>query len=189
MKAIYISCGLPLRLLLVSPFACLLAASFILYVAAVFAYGAGALVRYPDSLPVLAGFIAATPSAMFALVAGRIVWQKSSRRLRLDTRGLAWGLVPIVLAIALLLIYALSVGDPAHYKGQFNLFTQQWDPRFEAAAYIWLIVGVSAVIPMGGFGVATKLLYLDAIQTAKLDQPEGYDPVGIMLRTQGPAHR
>jgi hypothetical protein len=157
-----------------------------LAITALGASGAAVEVRYPDAVPVYAGLLAGTPSGLFALGAGYTVWRQTARRVRIDPQGLFWGAVPLLLAIALVLTYATYVGDPEHYKGYFNEFRQEWVPRFKPLPYLALIVGVATFIPMGALGALTKLLYIDAIRPAKLDQPEGFDPIGVMLRTQRP---
>lgn len=177
----YVSPSVSLRLLLLLPVLLLAFAGFVLVIAALGAAGTAWEVRYPDRLPVLAGFLAATPSLLFAAVASVALWRRTGKRVRIERRGLVLGSVPVLLAAVLLLVYAASIDNPEHYKGQFNSFTQQWDPKFHPSAYVVMILGVSTTFPMGALAVLARLLYMDAIAPARLDRPEGFDPVGILL--------
>jgi hypothetical protein len=74
------------------------------------------------------------------------------------------------------------VGDAEHYKGRFDEQTQQWNADFPPGIYLGLTLAVASAIPMGLIGFAVKLLYLDAVEHIGLDQPEGFDPTGLMIR-------
>ena len=172
-----------LRLLLTVPFVLLAGASLVLGVAAFLASGAAEEVRYGDNVPVYAGMLAAAPAAVFGAVAGTSIWTRTFQPFQVRPARLLGGLAAIGLAIAMLLAYALIVGDPEHYKGNFNNVTQQWDPRVPTSgSYLALIAGVATTFPMGALGVIAKLLYLDAIEPAKLDRPQGIDPIGTIMR-------
>ena len=175
------------RILLLAPFIVLVVAGLVLIVAALGAAGAAAEVRYPDNLPVYAGLVAAAPALVFGVVACLIVWARTFGPFEVKPLRLVGGLAAILAAAAMIAAYAFIVGDPEHYKGEFDNLTQQWEPRVPTAgSYLTLVLGVATFFPMGALAVMAKYLYIDAIQQAKLDRPEGFDPIGIMLGTQGP---
>jgi hypothetical protein len=187
MNADYAGSPRNLRVLLLAPFALLIVAAFVLMVAAFSASGAAAEVRYPDNLPVYAGLLAAVPALVFGVVASFLIWTRTFGSFEVKPLRLLIGLVAILAAAAMVFAYTFIVGDPEHYKGEFDVLTQQWEPRVPTAgSYLSLVLGVATFFPMGALAVTAKYLYIDAIQPAKLDRPEGYDPIGIMLRTQGP---
>ena len=166
-----------------APCIVLVLSSLTLVVAALGASGAASIVRYPDNLPVYAGLLAAAPPALFGLVATWAIWLRTFKPFQLRTLRMLLGFPAILAAIVLVFAYAFIVDDPDHYKGQFNNAAQEWDPRVpNPGSYIALIVGVATLFPMGALGVTAKYLYVDGIEGGRLDAPEGYDPIGIMLR-------
>ena len=171
-----------LRLLLSLPFILLVGSSVVLAIAALSASGAAEEVRYPDNLPVFAGLLAATPSAIFGVAAIIMVWNRTAARFQVRATRLLFGLVAIAAAVAMLLAYTVIVGDPGHYKGEFNNVTQEWDPRVPTSgSYVALIAGVSTFFPMGALAFMAKYLYIDAIEPGQLDRPEGRDPIGTIM--------
>jgi hypothetical protein len=171
-----------LRLILLLPFIVLVGSSAVLAIAALLASGAAEEVRYPDNLPVYAGLLAAMPSTIFGLAAITVVWKRTADRFQVRTTRLLFGLIVVASAVAMLLAYAFIVGDPDHYKGDFNNAAQEWDPRVPTAgSYLALIAGVATFFPMGALAFLAKYLYIDAIEPGQLDRPEGRDPIGSIM--------
>ncbi len=171
-----------MRALILLPLVVLLASSLVLAIAGIAASGAASVVRYPDNVPVYAGLFAAVPSMLFGLVALAIVWKRTSRPFAVRVPKVVGGLVGILAVVAMLLAYAVLVGDPDHYKGQFNNATQEWEPSFDTyRQYLAAIFGVATTVPMGVLGIIIKIFYIDSIQVPQLDQPEGLDPIGSIM--------
>ena len=174
-----------MRLGLMAPLAVLLISSLALFVIGLGASGAAEVVRYPDMTPVLGATLASVPAIVFAAWGSLRLWQLTYRPYRIRIRHFGIGVAAIASAIAMIAAYAALVGDPEHYKGEFNPVTQEWDPRVESATtYLFLIFGVATTFPMGVLGAVAKLFYVDAIEPAKLERPEGLDPMGEIMATQ-----
>ena len=171
-----------LRRLLAAPFVLLVATAILLGVRSLFAGGAADELGYPHNLPVAAGLLAAAPAIAFGVFAAAAVWTTTDGAFRIQTPRLWAGLLSIAAGSGLLLAYVFIVGNPEHYKGAFNPVTQQWDPAFDSyGQYLFTVLGVATTFPLGALAVVAKYFYVDSIQPAKLDEPEGIDPIGEIM--------
>jgi hypothetical protein len=173
------------RVLLVLPLAAIAIAAIGLIAVSPSAAGAGREFRYPDNLPVFGGIIFATPSLLFGLITLTKVWRRTSVAVLVAPRRTLLGLLPLSMAIALIAAYALLMGDPDSYRGEFNPVQWRWEPMFPQSTFVQVSIFIAIGYPMGVLGAGVWFLYCQGIAVYGLAEPETPDPIGEIARTGG----
>ena len=91
----------------------------------------------------------------------------------------------MALAVGLLVAYALLIGEPDSYRGEFDPVMERWEPMFSQSNFIYVTVFIAAGYPMGVFGAGVWFLYCRAIEPDGLTLPANPDPIGEIARTGG----
>lgn len=171
-----------LRVALAVPFVAIVLATVVLVVAAVDAWGAAEDVGYPDSAPTLGGLIFAIPTLIAASFFARQVWLRTFQPYRLKPWRLALGLAAVLGGLAVTVSYAFLVGDPDSYHGELDAVTKEWAPNLSLDWFFILTVLMTTFFPMAGVWFLAKTCYLDALEHIGLDEVEGPDAIGQLMR-------
>ncbi len=170
------------RLLIVAPFMATALAALTLAVSAVAASGAAEEFGYPDWAPTAGGLLFAVPTFCAAAFYARAVWLRTYGPFRLRFLRLAPGTAAVLGGFVLTAAYAVVVGDPDTYRGEFDRNTGEWNPMYSLESFLGLTLLVATVFPMAGVWFFAKVAYLDAIEPLGLEEVEGPDPMGQMIR-------
>ena len=167
------------NLLLAAPIACGLAASA-LVVASAAAWGAAESVGYPGWAPTAGGLILALPLMAVALRAYRAMSRETAIDYNVNRTKLLLGSAVFVLATAVLIAYAVTIGRASSYEGDFNQLTGKYDALFNLESFLIASLIATAMITVA-LHVASEKLYLAAIDHQR-GSVEGRDPLGSLMR-------
>jgi len=167
------------RLILAAPLACA-AASLALVLASVAAYGAADKYGYPGWAPTAGGLMLAIPLAFFSLRAAGAMLAELSLPHNLDRLKLALGSAAFLLATAVLIAYAVTIGRASSYEGDFNVVSGKYEPLFNVNSFLIASLIFTLMIS-AALLAATRSFYLPSIDH-QLHKVQGVDPMGALMK-------